>query len=180
MKKLLILMMVICSFSFSNEIEKSNEKELELLEKPVLEEINLTDLAFEEEVNLLKGNLVIINQKLEELNKNLLEKNIKIDNLENKIENLSLLVNNLENKMKDNKSEVTTNITERIYRYGVIFISMMICIVLSLISMIVYQNSKNRKKMEEWRELLELKSIEKKVSTKNLKEEDLEELFKEM
>ncbi|MGL6064496.1 MAG: hypothetical protein ACRC0S_05380 [Fusobacteriaceae bacterium] len=166
MKKLLVLMigLVIFSFSFSNEVENEaviqNENEVNLLEVPVLEEINITELALEQEVNLLKGNLLIINQKLEELNKNLLEKNIKIDNLENKLENLYLGVNSLENQIKINKLEITTSIYEKLYRYGVIFISLVICGLLILVSMIVFQNNKNRKKIEEWSELIELRKNE--------------------
>ncbi|MGL5122621.1 MAG: hypothetical protein ACRC6K_00425 [Fusobacteriaceae bacterium] len=190
MKKLLVFVMALLVFIFSfsneveniNEIEGTNKSELILLETPVLEEINLTELALEQEINLLKGNILIINQKLEELNKDLLEKNIKIDKLENKLENLLLVINTLESKIKDNKSEITTSIYEKIYRYGVIFIAVIICGLLILVSMIVFQNSKNRKKMEEWSELIELKNREKN-EIKNLQEQEkdeLEELLKEM
>lgn len=155
----------------------------EIFQEKDLEEIKIPELKNEDisrKILELETNSVIYKEKIDQLEKTLQEKNQTIEELNNKVEKLVLITNALDDTTKNFTTKTLNNINEKIYKTGVLIITILAGITLILGSLVLLQTNKNKKMIEEWKEFFELNidalKREKEDKTLNIENENEGEL----
>ena len=162
-----------------NEIVDSRE----IFQEKDLEEIKVPEMKNEDisrKILELETNSVIYKEKIEQLEKNLQEKNQMVEELSNKVEKLIIITNALDDTTKSFTTKTLTHINEKIYKTGILIITILAGITLILGSLVLLQTNKNKKMIEEWKEFFELNidalKREKKDKALNIENENEGEL----
>ena len=138
-----------------NEIVDSRE----IFQEQDLEEIKVPEFKIEDisrKIISLETENVIYKDKIEKLEVELKEKSLAVDDLSNKVEKLILVTNSLDEMGKTFLPKTVEEINNRLYRTGMIIISVLAGITLILISLVILQTNKNKKMVEEWKEFFEM------------------------
>lgn len=160
-----------------NEIVDSRE----IFQEKDLEEIKVPEMKNEDisrKILELETNTVIYKEKIEQLEKNLQEKNQMVEELNNKVEKLIIITNTLDDTTKSFTTKTLIHINEKIYKTGILIITILAGITLILGSLVLLQTNKNKKMIEEWKEFFELNidALKREKKDKELNIENEEEL----
>lgn len=161
MKKLIMycLMMIIMNFSYGTDVVNEIVDNREIFNEKDLEEIKVVELTLPEvnkKISELETKSILDGEKLLKMEQLLQEKTQQVENLENKVENLILVVNTLDEKNKNFTSETISNINEKIYKSLLLIFSILIGVTVILIGIIMLQNNKNKKIIEECQEFFQM------------------------
>lgn len=103
-----------------------------------------------------------------------------VEELNNKVEKLIIITNALDDTTKSFTTKTLTHINEKIYKTGILIITILAGITLILGSLVLLQTNKNKKMIEEWKEFFELNidalKREKKDKALNIENENEGEL----
>ncbi|MGL5232796.1 MAG: hypothetical protein ACRC7W_05640 [Fusobacteriaceae bacterium] len=131
----------------------------EIFQEQDLEEIKVPEFKIEDisrKIISLEAENVIYKDKIEKLEIELKEKSLVVEDLNNKVEKLILITNSLDEMGKTFLPKTVNEINKKLYRTGMIIISVLAGITLILISLVVLQTNKNKKMVEEWKEFFDM------------------------
>lgn len=131
----------------------------EIFQEQDLEEIKVPEFKIEDisrKIISLEAENVINKDKIEKLELELKEKSMVVEDLNNKVEKLILVTNSLDEMGKTFLPKTVDEINNKLYRTGMIIISVLAGITLILISLVVLQTNKNKKMVEEWKEFFDM------------------------
>lgn len=161
MKKLIVfcLMLMIMNFSYSTDVVNEIVDNRDIFNEKDLEEIKTVELTLPEvnkKISELETKSILDGEKLVKMEQLLQEKTQQVENLENKVENLIFVVNTLDEKNKNFTSETISNINGKIYKSLLLIFSILIGVTIILIGIIMLQNNKNKKIIEECQEFFQM------------------------
>lgn len=131
----------------------------EIFQEQDLEEIKVPEFKIEDisrKIISLETENVIYKDKIEKLEIELKEKSLVVEDLNNKVEKLILVTNSLDEMGKTFLPKTVEEINNKLYRTGMIIISVLAGITLILISLVILQTNKNKKMVEEWKEFFDM------------------------
>ena len=131
----------------------------EIFQEKDLEEIKVPEFKIEDisrKIISLETENIILKEKIEKLEESLSEKKVIIEDLSNKVEKLILVTNSLDEMGKTFLPKTVDEINNKLYRTGMIIISILAGITLILISLVVLQTNKNKKMVEEWKDYFDM------------------------
>lgn len=163
--------------TFSLILGNTEENKIEIIEQPFLSELGIGEYEenklIEKKLNSQKEELETIKDRIQEINtalklsqerfylldKIIEDKNILIDELEEKIENFNIKIIEIESSKSNEITKLEEKIYPEIYKMIIMILAIFLVLFLILLSLIIYQNNKYKKSIEEWKEILELKKF---------------------
>ncbi|MGL5963658.1 MAG: hypothetical protein ACRC0F_06495 [Cetobacterium sp.] len=165
MKKInIILLLLFSSYIYGEELNEEY-----VIEQPPLQELSVLTiqdeiksneiiLSMNGEIINLKLDLVVAQKRMDLMDKVIEDKNKLTDELENEVEILQIKMKEYQEREKANKNGFEKDIVKKIYQIGAIIALMIIFLFIVCISLLILKASKNRKILEDWKDILELKS----------------------
>lgn len=174
MKKIFFILLFI--FSIFGYGEEKNEGFN--IEQPSLEELSLLTIRGEiksseiistmnNEINKLKMELTIAQNRMDIMDKVIGDKNQLTDELENKVEILNLQIRSYQENEENNKNGFEKEVIKKIYQIGIVIALIIIFIFIITLSLLILQGSKNKKVLEEWKDMIELNRVKIDLMDKN-------------
>lgn len=183
MKKLYLMILFLFSICAYGEgvneefnIEQPSLEELSLL--TIRDEIKSSEIisVINEEIKNLKLELTVAQKRMNNMDKTIADKNQLIEELDNKIEILNIQIKEYQEKEKNGKDGFEKNTLKKIYQIGAIVTLTIIFIFIISLSFLILQGAKNKKMLEEWKDVFELNRnrmdlVDKKYASQKNKEE---------
>lgn len=163
MKKIYLMVLFLLSICLYGEgvneefnIEQPPLEELSLL--TIRDEIKSSEVisAMNGEITKLKLELTVAQKRMDLMDKIIADKNQLTDELDNKIELLNIQVKEYQEKEKSNKDRFEKNAIKKIYQIGATIVLIIIFIFIVALSLLMLQGAKNKKMLEEWKDMFEL------------------------
>ncbi|MGL4254362.1 MAG: hypothetical protein ACRCU6_04155 [Fusobacteriaceae bacterium] len=163
MKKIYLMVLFLLSICLYGEgvndefnIEQPPLEELSLL--TIRDEIKSSEVisAMNGEITKLKLELTVAQKRMDLMDKIIADKNQLTDELDNKIELLNIQVKEYQEKEKSNKDGFEKNAIKKIYQIGATIVLIIIFIFIVALSLLMLQGAKNKKMLEEWKDMFEL------------------------
>ncbi len=163
MKKLYLMVLFLFSICLYGEVANEEFN----IEQPPLEELSLVTIrdeikssevisAINGEITKLKLELTVAQKRMDLMDKIIADKNQLTDELDNKIELLNIQVKEYQEKEKSNKDGFEKNAIKKIYQIGATIVLIIIFIFIVALSLLMLQGAKNKKMLEEWKDMFEL------------------------
>ncbi|MGL4403124.1 MAG: coiled-coil domain-containing protein [Fusobacteriaceae bacterium] len=163
MKKLYLVALLLFSMCIYGEglneefsIEQPPLEELSLL--TIRDEIKSSEviIVMNNEIKKLKLELTVAQKRMDIIDKVIVDKNQLIDELENKVERLNTQIKESQEEEKNNKNGFEKNTIKKIYQIGAVITLLIVFIFIISLSLLVLQGTKNKKMLEEWKDIFEL------------------------
>lgn len=181
MKKIIgTAIFLISIFSFGEDFD---------IEQPLLEEVSTMNIKNEiksneiiigivNEINKLRTENIMIQKKIDIMDKVIQDKNQLADELENKVEILALQLKKIEENNKIGEKNFGTLLNEGIIKIAAAAGLLILLLFIIVIGIIFSQNGKNRKMLEDWRDLNDINrgSRDREDYKKNVKKSKDKEL----
>ncbi|MGL5049679.1 MAG: hypothetical protein ACRC6A_03050 [Fusobacteriaceae bacterium] len=146
-----------------SNVEQPFLSELGIQEFETNEKINYRIDIQEKEIESLKAKyeeiqpiLKLNETRFEILDKVIADKNVLLDELNEKVENFKIELIKIQKESDNEKKELEQDFYLKIYKILGLIAGVVSIIFLILFSIIIYQNSKYKKSIEEWKEIIEL------------------------
>lgn len=124
-----------------------------------IEALKIRDLTIpqiDRKISELETKSFFDGERIVKLEKILQEKEQQISELENKVEGLATRTKVLEEKNESLNKNPLENITDEMYKIGLLIAAVLLGITIILIGAAMFQSSKNKKMIEEWKEFFEM------------------------
>lgn len=163
MKKLYLMVLFLFSICLYGEVANEEFN----IEQPPLEELSLVTIrdeikssevisAINGEITKLKLELTVAQKRMDLMDKIIADKNQLTDELDNKIEILNIQIREYQEKEKNSKEGFEKTAIKKIYQIGAVIALIIVFVFIISLSFLMLQGAKNKKMLEEWKDMFEL------------------------